>query len=50
MTTAKDAVKIPPAWATGREISVLEEEVRPEEPHRLLGWIVAKLDRAQGIR
>jgi len=50
VTTAKDAVKIPPAWAAGREISVLEEEVRPEEPHRLLEWIVRRLDRAYGIR
>ena len=49
VTTAKDAVKIPPAWVAGREISVLEEEVRPEEPHRLIGWIVAELERAQRI-
>ncbi len=45
VTTAKDAVKIPPSWAAGRQIAVLEEEVRPEEPQRLMEWIIERLDR-----
>jgi tetraacyldisaccharide 4'-kinase len=45
VTTAKDAVKIPPSWAAGRRIAVMEEEVRPEEPHRLMEWILERLDR-----
>ena len=45
VTTAKDAVKIPPSWAAGRRLSILEEEVRPQEPHRLMEWIVEQLDR-----
>ena len=45
LTTPKDAVKIPPSWAAGRRVAVVEEEVRPDEPHRLLEWIVGYLDR-----
>ena len=42
--TAKDAVKIPFVWATGRQVHVLEESVRPEEPTGLVEWIIRRLD------
>ena len=45
LTTAKDAIKIPPSWATGRRIAILEEKVQPLESHRLMQWIVDRLDQ-----
>ncbi len=45
LTTAKDAVKIPPSWTTGRRITILEEKVQPLESHRLMEWIVDRLDQ-----
>jgi tetraacyldisaccharide 4'-kinase len=44
ITTGKDSVKIPTAWAPGRTILVLEEEVRPEDASRLLEWILLQID------
>ena len=44
VTTAKDAVKIPPGWLGERRILVLEEEVRPREPHRLLKWLLDRVE------
>jgi tetraacyldisaccharide 4'-kinase len=44
ITTAKDAVKIPAVWAPGRRILVLEEEVRPVDPSRLMEWVLARID------
>ena len=47
VTTAKDAVKIPASWLGGTTVLVLEEEVRPEEPARLAGWLLESLDQVQ---
>ena len=47
VTTAKDAVKIPSAWAGRRRELVLEEEVEPEEPHELVEWVVERLASAR---
>jgi tetraacyldisaccharide 4'-kinase len=44
VTTAKDAVKIPPSWVEHTRVLVLEEEVRVAEPARLVSWLVESLD------
>lgn len=44
VTTAKDAVKIPADWVVGRSVWSLEEEVRPEDPARLLEFVLACVD------
>ena len=44
ITTSKDVVKIPAAWAGDRRVWVLEEEVRPRDEGRLLRWIEEALD------
>jgi tetraacyldisaccharide 4'-kinase len=49
ITTSKDAVKIPAAWAGDCRVWVLEEEVRPVEEGRLLAWIVQHLDAGRGV-
>ena len=43
--TGKDAVKIPPDWASGRRLWILEEEVRREGALELLEWLGARLNR-----
>ena len=43
VTTAKDAVKIPPAWAAGAELVVLEEDVERASGLRLVEFVAAKL-------
>jgi tetraacyldisaccharide 4'-kinase len=43
LTTEKDAVKLPPDWAAGREILVLEEEVRPESAAPLADWVFERI-------
>jgi tetraacyldisaccharide 4'-kinase len=47
--TGKDAVKIPPDWASGRRLWVLEEEVRREGALELLEWLGARLNRPARI-
>lgn len=44
VTTGKDAVKIPVSWAAGRQVDVLEEEVRVTQAARLIEWLLARLD------
>ena len=46
LTTTKDAVKIPSAWAEGRRVLVLEEEVELEQPHEFIEWVVERLSAA----
>ena len=48
VTTAKDAVKIPPAWAEGRSLWVLEEELRPRPGSDLLAWMATRLAALRG--
>jgi tetraacyldisaccharide-1-P 4'-kinase len=43
ITTAKDAVKIPPAWVTRARVLALEEEVEPAGALELLEWLQARL-------
>jgi tetraacyldisaccharide 4'-kinase len=43
VTTAKDAVKIPPSWAAGPELVVLEEEVVPQDGEALAAWVESRL-------
>jgi tetraacyldisaccharide 4'-kinase len=45
ITTAKDAVKIPPHWAEGLRIDVLEEEVQTPDRVAILDWIAAELEK-----
>ena len=49
VTTAKDAVKIPLAWAGGQQILVLEEEVVPLDGG-LAAWVIEQLDRVGQAR
>jgi tetraacyldisaccharide 4'-kinase len=42
VTTAKDAVKIPPAWLDGARLRVLVEEVVPERPEVLADFVLAR--------
>ncbi len=42
ITTAKDAIKLPSIWASGRRVYVLEEEVRPEDPVAFLEWMLSR--------
>jgi tetraacyldisaccharide 4'-kinase len=46
ITTAKDAVKIPPAWVTSARLLALEEEVEPAGALELLEWLQARLSGA----
>jgi len=43
ITTAKDAVKIPPAWAHGAELCVLEEQVERASALDLVEFVSARL-------
>jgi tetraacyldisaccharide 4'-kinase len=43
ITTEKDAIKIPAAWARSADVRVLAIELAVEEPDRLLGWLDARL-------
>lgn len=43
VTTAKDAVKIPHAWANGLRLWVIEEEVHSEGGDDLVDWLVERL-------
>lgn len=43
ITTAKDAVKIPPEWTEGRSVLVLEERLVARAPE-LLSWLCNALD------
>lgn len=45
LTTAKDAVKIPPDWLAGAQLEVLEEEVESPDRAALLDWLEAFLAR-----
>jgi tetraacyldisaccharide 4'-kinase len=47
MTTAKDAVKIEASWLEGARVRVLVEDVAPEDPGALVGFVLA---RAGGAR
>jgi tetraacyldisaccharide 4'-kinase len=40
VTTEKDAVKISPGWLEGRKLSVLVEEVIPEDPDSLVEFVL----------
>jgi tetraacyldisaccharide 4'-kinase len=48
VTTAKDAVKLPPDWARGREIRVLEEAVQADAAAPLADFVHEELDRREG--
>jgi tetraacyldisaccharide 4'-kinase len=51
ITTAKDAVKIPPEWLEGRTVLVLEERLLPLGTGRLVAWLSDALDaRPKGRR
>jgi tetraacyldisaccharide 4'-kinase len=50
ITTAKDAIKIPPEWTGGVQLAVLEEEVQPEEPQALLELVLARSGGAEPRR
>jgi tetraacyldisaccharide 4'-kinase len=43
ITTAKDAVKIPPEWVAGCEVWVMEEELRCREGRALLDFVLERL-------
>ncbi|MFI5315942.1 MAG: tetraacyldisaccharide 4'-kinase [Myxococcota bacterium] len=43
VTTAKDAIKIPPAWAAGAELAVLEEEVDRASGLPLVEFVASRL-------
>ena len=43
ITTEKDAIKIPAAWAGAADVRVLAIELAVDEPDRLLGWLDARL-------
>jgi len=43
VTTAKDAVKLPPAWAGGAELVVLDEDVERASALPLVEFVAAKL-------
>jgi len=43
ITTAKDAVKLPPAWDEGRVVFVLEEEVDPASGAALAEFVAARV-------
>jgi tetraacyldisaccharide 4'-kinase len=45
ITTAKDAVKLPPAWDDARVVYVLEEEVEADGASALADFVVARLAR-----
>lgn len=45
LTTEKDAVKIPAAWARGVELRVLEEELRSEDGDALVDFVLQGLAR-----
>ena len=45
ITTAKDAVKIPPDWPAASRIEVIEEEVESPDRSELLDWLEAGLAR-----
>jgi len=49
VTTAKDAVKLPPRWRREREVVVLEEAVDSPDAPALLEWLLARLHSA-GVR
>jgi len=43
VTTAKDAVKLPPAWAEGVELLVLEEEIERASALPLVDFVVSRV-------
>jgi tetraacyldisaccharide 4'-kinase len=46
ITTEKDAVKLEPAWCAGVDLRVLALDTSVAEPDRFLGWLEARLARA----
>ncbi len=49
LTTAKDAVKIPPAWLGGLRLWVVAEEIGGRDRNSLLDWLSGRLDTAARI-
>jgi tetraacyldisaccharide 4'-kinase len=43
VTSEKDAIKIPAAWAGAADVRVLAIELEVEAPDHLLGWLEARL-------